>query len=374
MKRILSATTATLMLMWSLVAGASAADESIELSLEASPVGGKLYREVARPVEAGLAVKVDVPEGEPQITPMIVSNVTFPSDMSFHPNPKVTPACPEEKVGTQSALADGIEAIVAECPRSVIGTGTAIVQAGQLAAPFASLPAQMVIFNAGRNAAGRPKITIYGYSRLANAGVIMMGVLATNGELRIDVGQLPYDSSVAEFSLGIPGTPLVPDGSSAGESIRGLDPAYLRATCTTGTWLATGAFTLGDRDPSTGGLIGEPRLLHSNPVELPCRGAAGKARLGFVGLPKVKRLRKGRTSVLSFKVKNSGTATARSIRINVKGAAKGTVGLKRLAPGATTGVKVRIKARAAGFRGKLKLSLKGGGVPTKRVAIKAKFR
>jgi hypothetical protein len=329
---------------------AQAADETIGLSMKSEPSVGPLYREVYRPVDASLSVTVTAPPSSTKVTPIKVANVTFPSDMDFFPNPKKTPVCPESKLNPQSNLAAGIAAIVSLCPDSVVGTGTSAVKLAKLNLPTADVTdPQLVIFNAGREDDGRPKIVIYGYSRQVNSGLLMHGTLARDGQLRIEIGVMPADSAVSQFTLGIPGEPI--------GSVKGLYPEYLRAKCSTGTWRATGSFVLGERSDPSGVPTGPDTLLASNPFELPCKGRAGKAKLKIKKVSGPKKLIRGRKSSYLVTVTNPGTATARSVRIRTSGAGIGFRKVGVLAPGASRKVPLKVKASArAGVR-KLKFQV-----------------
>ncbi len=333
-------------------ATADAAREQIGISMEASPTAGALYKEVHRPVAASLTVTVSNPSSETTITPLKVANVTFPSDMDFFPNPGKTPACPESKLNDQSDLAAGLAAIVADCPRSVVGTGTAIVHlARDKSTPATLTDPRLVIFNTGRNDDGRPGIAIYGYSAKVHSGLLMRGTLARDGQLKIDVGVLPFDSSVSTFTLGIPGEPI---GTGEGSSVVGLDSEYLRAECSTGTWRATGNFVLGRRDSPGGTPIGEETFLSSNAFELPCKGLRGKPRLKLTRLKGPKRIGVGHTGRYRMTISNAGTATAKAVRLKVSGAARGLKKLGALGPGDSRTIRVRVRAssrkKAAGVK------------------------
>jgi|GEM_PF-1170694 len=329
-----------------LSATASAAYESVELSLEAAPASGPLYREVYRPVAASLDIRVSVPFETPKVTQLKVSNVTFPPEMDFFPNPKLTPACPKSKIGPSTNLGLGIIATVDLCPKSVVGTGTSAIHPAGLSNALID-DARLVIFNAGRTARGRPKLTIYGYSKAAGTGVLMNGVLASDGQLKILLGILPYASSVSEFTMGIPGDPLeVEDSQSSGgtRTIKGLDPGFLRARCTDGTWHATGQFVFGDRDGATGQPIGEETQVASNPFDLECSGLTGKPRVAISKISGPRSMKAGSKGVFVLKLANNGTSSAKSMKINVTGGAKGAVTIDKFAPGTIRSVKVPVKA------------------------------
>ena len=357
----------TLIISLGLLPGAQAANESIDLSLEATPSAGTLFKEVHRPVDASLTVTVSNPPSEPTIMPLKVANVTFPRDMDFFPNEEKTPACPASKLNDQSNLAAGVAATVALCPNSVVGTGTAVVQIAQNKGsepiPTVTDP-RLVIFNAGRNKQGRPKIVIYGYSKIVQAGLLMHGTLANNGELRIEIGVMPYDSSVSKFTLGIPGEPLVVDESPGTEksTVQGLDPQYLRGKCSTGVWRATGSFVLGTRTHPGGQPISDDFFVDSNPFELPCKGAVGKAKLKIGKIVGPKTAKAGRKASFLVKVKNAGTATAKSLRLTASGAAKGTAVPGSLAPGGSRKVRIAVRPSARGKQTLVRFVARASGV------------
>jgi len=339
---------------------AMAANETIGLSLAANRSEGPLYREVYRPVDASLAITVNVPARTPLITPLKSANVTFPADMDFFPDPKKTPTCSESKLNEQSNLASGVASVVSLCPRSVVGTGTAVVQLAQQSSPGSAIhDPKLIIFNAGRDGTGRPKITIYGYSKTVNTGLLMHGTLARDGQLKIDIGVLPFDSSVSQFTLGIPGDPIDADDTAspgATATVAGQDPSYLRAKCSTGAWRATGDFLLGNRVFPSGASIGEGYHLQSNPYELSCEGRRGKARLGINKVRGPRRIVHGRRAHFVATIRNSGTATARLVRLRAFGAARGNLRIGKLPPGSSR--KVRLALKASGRKGKRKLTLR----------------
>jgi hypothetical protein len=328
---------------------ARAANETVGLSMEAEPSDGPLYREVYRPLDAAISVKVTAPPSSSKVLPIKVANVTFPRDMDFFPDSKKTPPCPDSKLSAQSNLAAGFHAVVSLCPDSVIGTGTSTVKLAKLNQPTADVnDPQMAIFNAGRDKNGRPKIKIYGYSDRVHSGLLMTGSLARDGQLRIEIGVMPFDTAVSQFTLGVPGEPI--------DDVHGLDPAYLRAKCSTGTWRATGAFVLGERSDPGGSPIGPESLVDSNPYELSCQGRVGAAKLRIKRVTGPKSLTPGHKSAYRLTVSNLGTATARLIRLRASGAGSGTRKIAALAPGASK--KVRIMVKGSKRKGKRKLKFR----------------
>jgi hypothetical protein len=358
MKRLLTVLVLTLTLLGPM-ASARAENESIGLSLEARPSAGPVYKEVYKPVDGSLTVTVTAPAGEPTLTPLKVANVRFPSEMGFFPNSKRTPVCGPDDLNEQSNLAAGVAATVRLCPLSVVGTGTALVQLARINLPQYTLTdPRLVIFNAGRNEAGRPKITIYGYSKSVNTGLLMHGVLAADGQLKINVGVLAVDSSVSQFTLGIPGKPIEVEDSSSESgrmTIRGRDPEYLRAKCSTGEWLATGTFVLGERAFPSGIPTGPETRLSSNQFSLPCRGQVGRPKLKIGKIKGPSRLPNGSRARFVVRISNTGTATARNLTLKASGAAKGVNHAGRLAPGATRKISLSVRRPKRGSSRKMTL-------------------
>jgi hypothetical protein len=345
------------------VVAAQAANESIGLSLDARPSAGPLYREVYRPIDASLTVTVTSPDSEATITPLKVANVTFPGDMEFFPNPKKTPACPDSRLGEQTNLAVGVAQITALCPDSVIGTGTSVIQIAKFKSGTVTDP-KLVIFNAGRNRAGRPKIKIYGYSKYVNSGMLMQGVLARNGELKIAIGVLPFDSSVSQFKLGIPGEPIEVADTASGKdtsTVKGQDPDYLRGKCSTGTWRASGRFLLGDRAYPGGSATGPESEVSSNSFALPCKRHSGKPRIRIIKITGPRKVLTGGRGKFTVHVTNPGTATAKNVKLAVRGAARGSSRTRALAPGRSRRIQVTVKGERAKGRDRITFRVSAEG-------------
>ncbi|HMT06214.1 MAG: hypothetical protein KDB48_04565 [Solirubrobacterales bacterium] len=331
-------------------ADALAGDESVELSMDAKVLSGSLYREVPRPVSARLHIKVKVPEAQDSVTPMINSRVTFPEDMSFYPNPQVTPVCGAEKIGQSTNLGLGVARIIDLCPRSVVGTGTARIHLAQNKSGILDDP-ELVIFNGGADSQGRPKITIYGYSKAAGAGLLMSGSLAKSGELNIAIGVMPFDSSIADFTLGIPGDTLaVEDIQSPGGTleVNGQDPGFLRAVCSKGVWEATGVFDFATRSDSSGELTSPVTSVGSNSDSLPCKGLAGRPKIKLVRLAGNRGFRAGGSNTYTLRFRNTGTASLRQAVLRATGGGKGQARLGTLAPGQTRTVRLKVRFDRAG--------------------------
>ena len=317
---------ASLVLLPGAVAPALGDQESATATIEMTPRGGTLYREAPRPVNWRVEAEIAAPLAVPLILPMKRIDVSFPIEMSFNPDPDM-PVCPDNKVGPPPVnLSVPPETIIARCPRSVLGNGTSEVYLARMNTTGAPnlLDPVLVIFNAGRNRDGSPRIKVYGFSAALATGIYLEGTLRRN-LLVVDIAQLPVDSAVGRFDLNIPGA------ESPFPERRGRDPEFVRATCADGFWDASASFTLGTRD--TGGNPTSPdSIVAAPPVVVPCAGAVGKPRLRIQRAVPVRR-----GAVYAVKVRNTGTASATGYRLRVLllGPDR-TIALKRLRPGAAT--------------------------------------
>lgn len=331
---------------------ASAAGESISIQTSMVPFGGKLYRELPVPVNSRLEVNVAVPETQSTVLPMKRATIKFDTDMTYNPRNRVTPACPDSKIGQNTNLGLGVALVVDLCPRSVIGTGSAIIYLAKQKTAVLSDP-QMVIFNAGRDRHGNPKLKIYGYSKGTGAGLLMEGSLTRRGIQDVPIGVLSYDSGVGNFVFDLPGNGMpVEDVNSPGgiRMVRGLDRRYVQARCSDNLWTTGGDFILGERDPATGADIGPDTLVSAAAFNDPCRGIKGRARLSRVSLKGWKSGKRHRRITYRVRVANRGTATARRVRIMVSGAARGRFKRANIAPRTSRTMVVRPRITAAAGR------------------------
>jgi hypothetical protein len=304
--------------------------ESATATLEMTPRAGTLYREVARPVEWKVEAEISAPLSVPTILPMKRIDVSFPVEMSFNPDPDM-PVCPDNKVGPPPInLSVPPKVVIARCPGSVLGNGTSdvyLARSNTPGGPSLRDPV-LVIFNGGRNADGSPRIKVYGFSAALATGIYIEGTLRRN-VLSVDIAQLPVDSAVGRFDLNIPGT------SSPFPERRGLDPAFVRATCPDEVWDSSASFTLGTRDTG-GNPTGPDSIVAAPPVSVPCSGAAGTPKLRVERSVKVRR-----GAALRVTVRNRGTASAVGYRLKALLPGRDRiVRLKRLRPGAATAITV----------------------------------
>jgi len=332
-----------------MAAGASAAPTA------ATSVGiagqGSLYKEVKKPVNLSLNADITPGAGDTTLLPLMEASFNLPTDLSFNPDPNM-PVCTEVNAGNSNF--SGATAI-SLCPNSIVGDGTAnIMLAGQVAALITD--PELTIFNGGVDSSGGGVLAIHAYSASTNAGIFMSGAIQ-NGTLDVLIPRLTADSATSTFTLNIPGT-------------QGQDKGYAEATCKTGTYTSSATLTLGNR--SSGGVVSNETSLTTDPTTTDCVGLAGKAKLSakVKGPAKVKSGKKG-----TFKVtlKNTGTASAKSVKVKASGGGKGSASGGTIKPGTSKTVKVKVKV--TGKKGKkvtvkFKTTASGGVVANAKAKVK----
>jgi hypothetical protein len=352
-----------------LVANANAANETVTATTNLTAKGGKFYKQAQVASELKLRAEVNTPSSSLKVNPMKNVKVTFPNGMTFKPNNSKTPVCPDSKLSVSSNLSDP-SGVVSSCSKSVVGTGTAAIFLAKVNQPTALIGDPiLVVFNAGKNNSGQPKLKIYGYSKTTNVGILMDGTLKA-GVLNIAVPVLSNDSAVKYFELDLPGGSLKrPD---IGVNTRGLDPNYVQAKCASSPLKTNGVFELGERTYPGGSDIGPTTTVVSPETTQPCTGLAGKAKLGGVKVKGPNAVKNGRKGVFKVTVRNNGTATAKKVIVTSNRGGKAKAG--NIAPGKAKTVKVKVKIR--GKKGKkiaVKFTAKSGKVKaraTKKVRVK----
>ena len=350
------------------VASAEAANETATNNFSMVPQKGTFYKESPRPASWRVEVEINAPFPQsPKVLPLKEVRADFPDEMSFNPDPKM-PVCPDSAVGPPPVnLSVDPETVIARCPKSVVGNGKSYLYLGQTNGPNGPnlRDAVLIAFNAGRTGEGMPKLKIYGYSKQVNTGIFMEGVLR-NGNLKVAIPVLTFDSAVGYFDLNIPGT------NNANPKFRGLDEEYVRTTCADSPWTGGSDFTLGTRDTA-----GNPTSADSNisaaPLSVPCRGAAGSAKFSKVKVKGPGSVKRGKRGSYKVSLTNRGTATAKGLTVKASGkGAKGKAKAGRLKPGRSKTVKVKVKFTKSGIS-KVKFRVRarkaGSGSATKKVKV-----
>jgi hypothetical protein len=355
---------------------ASAAGETITLQNSVVPHGGKLYREKRVPASMSLSVQVHTPASSTKVNPLKRAMMKFPTDLTFNPNNRRTPICADSKLSNQSNLAAGIEATVALCPRSVIGTGTAEIYIAKVHSPTALIAdPQLIIFNAGRDSHGNAKMKIYAYSKTTNYGILMYGSLTPKGIQNVFIPVLSNDSATAQFTLSIPGPGIqVDDGNGGTKTIKGLDPSYARTKCSTGKWTTGGTFTLGERTFPGGAEIGPETVVDATPFTMRCTGLRGHPRLSKARARGPRRSRRGARKIFKIGVTNTGTAIARRVKVRVSGGGRGRSKMPKISPGQTRWTKIRVRVTGRkGSRAKFVFRLKPRNGPAARAVARIRI-
>ena len=107
----------------SMVSTAQAVNEDVTGTTEITSISGPLYQALPKPVNIEIHAEVIPPPANVTVDPMKNTKITFPEGVTFNPNEKVTPTCPDSKIGPATNLSLGPKALIDLCPKSVIGTG-----------------------------------------------------------------------------------------------------------------------------------------------------------------------------------------------------------------------------------------------------------
>jgi len=355
---------------FALVANANAANETVTATTDLSPqAGGNYFKEVTSSSQLTIRAEVHTPDDSPKVNPMKNVKITFPSGMTFKPNNSKTPVCSDSKLSPTSNLADP-SAVVSSCSKSVVGSGTAAIFLAKVNLPETLIDDPiLVVFNAGTNGSGQPKLKIYGYSKTTNVGILMTGTLK-GSVLDIAIPVLSNDSAVKYFQLNIPGGQL--DREDINVHVHGLDPNYVQAKCASSPLKTNAVFELGERSYPSGTPTGPTTTVTSPQTTQDCVGKAGTPKLGFNKVNGPSAVKNGKTGSYKVTIKNPGTATVKNVVVTNNRGGKTKAG--NIAPGKTKTVSV--KAKIKGKKGKkvaVKFTAKAGNVKastTKQVKVK----
>ena len=360
---------------------ANAAGETAEAGVTISPRSGPSFFSNAFSAADWRVDTAILPSGPfpdvPKITPMKVADLGFPPSSALTFNPKSSmPVCPDDKLGplpTTNSIP--VPNMLARCPGSLIGNGTAIFGLAQSTSPTATRDGEILVFNGGL-VGGLPKIKIYAYSYDTSVGIYTSAILQPDGQLLFNIPQLTSDSSVRSLNLSIPGEEIVLPKPLSGLTVTlpaGLDPNYVQAKCVDNAGFPwTADFTLGSRD-NGGNPIGPPEFTVSDSGTEACTGVVGRATIGSVQVSGPAKVKRNKVATYSVSVRNSGTIAATGVRLTVSGrgisfnAPVGTINA-----GVTRTVSVKVKPKSIG---KIKATFKatsgnaGSKTATKTVTV-----
>jgi len=344
---------------------ASAAGETASVGFKLDPRGGTFFKDAYKPGNLSIETSINVPPGSSTIEPMKQANLQLPgsNNVTFNIDPKM-PVCPDSAVNA-TTVSVPVETIVAACPKSIIGNGTAQFALAQQTA--LARGGVIILFNGGKQASGplkdQPRIKLYAYSYDTEVGLYTEAALAKDGSLDFPVPVLTADSAVTSINLNIPGVPTSIDFPAKGITANlpaGQSPNYVQAKCTGSSFAFSGEFLLGDRPE---GLPPGPTTTLTDSTSYACTGAAGKANFAGLRIKGPGKVKRGKKVTYKVKVKNNGTATARKGKLVVSGkGVKGKVTFGNLAAGKTKTVKVKVKFTK---KGKVKAAFKATAAKTK---------
>ena len=349
-------------LIGSLIAGFAAGPAAAETATSFMKISprGPLYKDAFQPVDVRLEVEVIPDPGSTTVSELANTRLNLPKDFTF--STRGTPPCEKDIGQNDPQKANRPTAqVVAECPDSVVGGGTAVINVGgSTSGPATIRDPILTVFNGGDDGEGNPVLLIHGFSQSVlpgGHGVPMKGALK-DGVLDVSVPPLPIGSAVTAFTFDLPGAV-------------GKDPNYSQAKCSTGTWRANAVITLHDRDSGTGTYGNEQDLVTADTVQA-CDGKDGKAKFAPLKVKGPKSVKAGKRGVYTVAVKNTGDAPATGVKVTAGGkGATGKGSAKSIAGGATKKIKVKVKFARQGTV-KLKFKASGLGVKAKTKVLRVK--
>ena len=224
--------------------GARAADETVTTESTFFPINGPFHPDTFTPSNWKFSAEVKAPYPDSEtVQPLKRLRIGFPPDAELQIHDSVTPPCSDNKIGPATNLNFPPDIIVARCPKSVLGNGTAglYLAGGNSGAGPTLRDVVLVVFYGGENDQGDPKIKIYGYSAQTGVGLYLHGIW-DGSTLDLAIPRITFDTGIGELTLDLPGS------NSPIENRRGQDPEVVRAKCSTGSFATSADFTLGTRD------------------------------------------------------------------------------------------------------------------------------
>jgi hypothetical protein len=356
-------------------AAANASGESADMSFDMTPRSGSFFKDAYRPADWN--VRISISTADPVILPMKVADLTLPpkGQMTFN-IPNNMPVCPDSQVGPPPTnVSVPVETIVARCPQSVIGNGTAtFVLNRNNVNPAAALDGYIVIFNGGE-VNGEPKLKIYAFSYDTGVGIYTSGTLSPQGKLVFNIPQLTSDSSVSLLDIKLPGKKesyFLPNQQITVNLPAGEASNYVQAKCNSNSFAYAGSFALGTRDTNNDPT--SPTTIVQDSGSTACTGATGKAKIGSVKVSGPSKTKRNKKTTYKVKIKNTGTATAKGVRLKVTG--KGVsfnASVGKIAAGKTKTAKVTAKFTKRGkVKAKFKVTSNNAGGKTAKKTVKVK--
>jgi hypothetical protein len=336
-------------LLLALPAGANAAGEMLDANFSMTPQSGDFLTNGFKAANWEIENTVTVPPANPSILPSKSIALDFPaSQMTF--NPGNLPVCPSSQVGPPPVdVSVPVPTIIARCPDSILGNGTAKFALAQNKALL--LDGVLVAFNGGLNNGGLPVVKVYAYSYDTNVGIYTEAVYQ-NGNLDFNnIPVLTADSSVTSLNLAIPSEEITLNDWGPGDETvvlpKGQKTDYVQAKCSAGEWAWSAEFTHGTRDNN--GNATSPETFSTDAGVTPCTGVVGKAKIGSVKVTGPGNVKRNKSTTYRVAIKNTGVVNATGVRLRLSG--RGIAvnsGVGSIAPGQTRTVNVRVKFRNKG--------------------------
>ena len=347
MKLLASVTISFVAGLLVLAGSASAANpNSVTANNTITPASGPLYKEVARPVNTVTSAVLTPGPGVTQVDGLMESKVTVTKELKFVPDPTM-PDCTLSNANVPPDTAKS------QCPDSIVGNGESLLYLAQQVLTPINDPVLTVFNGVPHN--GNPVLLIHGYSASTNAGIEFTSELS-NGLMDVHIPRLTADSSSPTFSIRVPGE-------------IGTDPDYAQATCKTGSYESSDTFTYGDRDAS--GTVSNTSELSTQPQTQACTGLDGKAKFAGLKIKAPKSAKSGRKATFQVTIKNTGTASAKNVKIAASGAGKGSLSVGTVKP--ETSKTVKVKAKVTGKKGR-KVTVKFKATGTASATGKTKVK
>ena len=291
-------------------------------------------------------------------------------EMTF--NPGNMPVCGPSEIGP-GLTSVPVDVMVARCPDSVLGNGTAQFAFAQI--PTVLLDGQIVAFNGGtRN--GNALLKIYAYSYATNVGIYTEGVLNNAGRLKFDIEQLTADSSVTTLNLAIPGDRQVLSGvDPGGDDVilpKGQKANYVQAKCSTGQFPWDNVFTLGTRDSNNDPTSPDTFIKDSGSETY--TGVTGKGKINKVKVKGSKQGQANKKATYKVTIKNTGKVDAEGVKVKMTGkGVKGKANAGSIAAGKSKTVKVKAKFSKKGkVKTTVKVTSKNAGKKNVKTTVKVR--
>ena len=305
-------------------ASAGASGEIPATSFTLAPKSGSFYTDAFKSANWATATSVSAPNPpNVKIRPTRSTTLKMPPNTQMTFNPGSMPVCPDSAIGPTTNNSAPIPTIVAKCPDSIIGNGTAtFLLAGNNRPenPSTQLIGQVIVFNGG-TVDGQARLKFWAYSYDTNVAIYTESVLSTAGILEIPIPQLTQDSAVNRLDVEIPGKTQKIFLENQGIEITlpgGQAPNYVQAKCTDGVFPYSADFLLGARDTS-GQPVGPQELFPDVGDDVPCTGVPAAAKLGKLTVKGPSTAKVGKTVTYSVTIPNTGGATATGVRLKVAG-------------------------------------------------------